>query len=1119
MPVISRYAACLSVLLAVFFAPAFAQQSVFPSNRDVQFQHLTVDQGLSQTSVAEIYQDAQGFLWFGTSDGLNKFDGYDVTVYKQDPDNPNSLAGNSIMSIYEAPSEPGVLWIGTTNTGLTRFDRDTGTFTHFRHHPDSSNGLKHNHIMATLEDRDGDFWVGTWAGLQRLDRPTGNFTLYEHEMENPASLSGNNITTLFEDSAGNLWIGTYHNGLNRFDKETNSFTHYRQYEGDPASLTNDLITSIAEDGAGRLWVGTENGLNRYDGETDSFTRFKHDPENPNSINSNYISAIGTVASDSGILWVGTAKDGINRFDTRDGTATAFRHDPSNSESLRDDRVLSVFGDRSGVLWVGTYLGGLSRSNVSSGTFAHYQYDPDTPNTLSENMIWAVLEDSRGALWVGTNSEGLNRIDRATGEVLHFTHDPEDPETLSHNSIRALLEDSRGNLWISSYGGVDRFDLGSNRLTRFTQSGKIPDLGEHTPSHALLEDRNGSLWMGIADELIRLKPETGEIERFRADKEDPYSLSSGLVLTLFEASDGTLWIGTWNGGLNRYNRENNTFTSYRHDPAQANSLSSDAVLTIQEDDSGCLWIGTTGGLNRFHPESGEFFRFTEQNSDLPANTINGILKDNNGKLWLSTHNGLARLDAETLAFRSYGVERGLQSREFNGGAYHKTKNGELLFGGINGLNAFYPDQIKDNPYAPQVALTGLSIRNELVEPGPDSPLKTHLTAARHLTLSHKENDVAFDYVALHYALPELNQYAYRLDGFDEDWRWVDTRRSAIYTNLPPGDYTFRVKAANSDGVWNEEGASISLTIRPPWWRTNGAFGLYGILLLSLMFGVDRLQRRRLVGKERERSRIREMELQAQAAEARAAVLRSENERQTRELEEARQLQLSMLPKTMPNHPSVDVLASMATATEVGGDYYDFYTGEDGSLTIAIGDATGHGANAGTMVTATKAIFNVLATEPDLAAVLDTSSRALKSMGLRKLFMALALVKLHDQKLTLAGAGMPPALIYRAATGQIDSIPLKGIPLGGPEGMEYETRHTTMAAGDTLLLMSDGFPELRHAGDMLGYEKAIEIFHGVAHKSPREIITHLDTLGQAWLNGRPPDDDITFVVVKAKQVLTS
>ena len=1058
-----------------------------------------------------------GFIWLGTSDGLNKYDGYSFTIYKNDPNDPNSLTDNQISSIYEAPSEPGVLWVGTNNAGLVRLDRESGNFTSFAPNLSEPTSLKSGMISAILEDHTGRFWVATANGLHEMNRSTGEFTTYSHEMENPESLTSNAITSLFEDRFGDLWIGTWEHGLNKYERSTNTFTSYTHFKEDPTTISDNRISSITEDGNGVLWVGTINGLNRFNRKDESFTSYYHEPGNPNSLSESAIFSLGTVGVTSDILWVGTANRGLNRFDTRSKTFTSYQSDPAINGSLSHNRIMSLMGDHSGVLWIGTSYGGVNLTNNSLGTFTHLKNDPENQNSLSDNMIWSILVDSEGYLWVGTESQGLNQVDRNTGEVTHYRYNPNASNSLSHNSVRGLVEDTEGNIWAASLGGLDKIDKETGRITqyKYKQSNSEFYLGDLNFVYTLFQDSKGYIWMGTEGALIKYKPATDEFVQYTYDKEDPLGLPPDLITRIFESSDETLWLGTWNHGLFKFNPDNDTFTGYENDFADPMSISSNTVLSIGEDYNGYLWVGTAGGINQFDREANTFTRFTEQNSDLPTNTVNGILLADDGLLWLSSHNGLSRLNPDTYDFHNYGIERGLQSREFNSGAYHKAADGELLFGGINGINAFYPEDIKDNPVPPKVTLTSLQIWNKPITFSDHSPFNEHISMTRSIVLDHNENDLTFDYVGLHYESPKHNSYAYQLEGFDEDWRVVDTRRSAMYTNLPPGSYTFKVRAANSDGVWDTQGTSLALTINPPWWRTYWAYLFYFLSLAGVIAVIDRVQRQRVIGKERERSRIREMQLQAQTAEAQATALRVENERQTRELEEARHLQLSMLPKSMPSHPLVDIAASMQTATEVGGDYYDFYEDEKGVLTIAIGDATGHGANAGTMVTATKALFNVLSREPDPALMLSRASSALKRMGFRKLFMAMALLRLRGHTLELAGAGMPPALLYRAASGDIEMLPLKGIPLGGPE-MGYQKQETTLQAGDTLMLMSDGFPELfRKDGNMLGYEESVSIFREVADQSPQDIITHFEETGKQWLDGNSPDDDITFVVMKVKR----
>ena len=1094
------------LLLLAGFATSGAAQPL-----DLKFEHLKVEDGLSQTTVNTIYQDTQGYIWLGTGDGLNRYDGYDVKVYKHDPDDANSLPGNAISAVYEPPSEPGVLWVGTFATGLSRFDQRTGRFTNFAF---SDDGLRGRQVRALHEDRAGTLWIGTDGGLHRYDRDAGTFAAYTHELENPRSLSSDQVRALHEDRAGTLWIGTS-DGLNRFEPETETFGHFRHDETDPASLSSDAVSTLFEDLAGTLWVGTYGGgLNRFEPETETFTRFRHDKSDDTSLGGNYVSALAEVATEPGVLWVGTYGDGLSRLDTATETVTRFRHQPSKPASLGQDRVHALLGDRTGALWVGTDFAGVSRANVGAGGFAHFNHDPDDANSLDDPVVWRVLEDREGMVWVSTIT-GLNRIDRANGRVTRFQHDEDDPSTISSNGIRALFEDRDGTLWIGTSKGLDRYERGTGAFRRYEL---FPALKPNQIVFDVVQDGVGDLWVAIYNGgLVRLDPRTGAVTHYRHDEDDPYSLGSNRILDLYHTRDGALWLGTADGGVNRFDRHREMFTRYVHEPGNPNSLSHNFAGALHETADGTLWIGTyAGGLNCLHPETGKFVHFTEQNSDLPTNTINGILEDDAGHLWLSTHDGLSRFDPEAETFRNYGVDhRGLQSREFNGGAYFESAAGEFFFGGINGLNAFFPDAVTDNPTPPQVVLTELKIRNETVEPGGEGPLAEHVSAAENLRLRHHENDLSFGFVGLHYAAPEHNRYTYRLDGYDDDWRDVGTQRTATYTNLPPGRYTFQVRAASSDGLWSPEPAALGVVIRPPWWRTPWAYALYVLLVGVGVFAVDRIQRRRVILRERSRAEIREAQLQAQAAEARALLFKSENERKSRELEEARQLQLSMLPDTVPEHPEVEIAAFMKTAFEVGGDYYDFHLAEDGALTLAIGDATGHGANAGTMVTAAKSLFNVLAGEADLVEILRRASYAIKGLGLPKLYMALALAELRGRRLTLAGAGMPPALVYRAATGGIEEIPLKGMPLGGFADYPYRQATLSLAPGDTVVLLSDGFPEMfDEAGEMFGYDRTRATFAEVAERTPQQILDHFTGIVRTFAHNGHRDDDITFIVMKVK-----
>ncbi|MBT8400757.1 MAG: SpoIIE family protein phosphatase [Rhodothermia bacterium] len=1111
------------LLLALLIASLLAVSADAQDREQVRFTRISVNEGLSQSRVTAVLQDSDGYMWFGTQDGLNRYDGYDFTIFKHNPDDENSLSHNHITSIYEDRSN--MLWIGTTD-GLNRYDKYTGEIKRYLPDPENPSSLSSQHVTAVLQQRDGTIWVCTLNGLNQLNDEAGEFRQFRYDPYDTTTISSNTVRTILEDRSGNLWVGTAF-GLNRYDSSDETFKRIALGTG---GLDENVITSIHEapGEGGALWIGTWGGgfglLSPGSQKFDEYTA-KNSGLTDDRVTS--------VHEDlSGHVWVGTVDAGLHRFDRQTRTSSSIRHDPRDPRSLSDDRVTAILEDRQSGLWVATQSG-INRLDRNAETFAHIRREPDLENTLSENMIWSVATDTSGVVWIGTFSGGLNRLDRRTGEITHFRHDPNDSGSLSSDGPLSVYVDGSGTVWVGTPRGLDRLDPSTGRFTNYVLTPKRSG-GHHVNAvMTMLEDHRGTLWVGSRSGLFKFdrrkeefqrvskleykpedEPENG-VRRSRRAVREPLNVSS-----LHEDSGRNLWVGALGSGLYRLDETRSEVRHYSAEATGPDRLSHNSVQAVFErpQESGVLWVGTySGGLNRLDTKTDSVVHYTEQNSKLPTNTVIGILGDDDGRLWLGTHKGLVRLDPSNMEFRLYDVDRGIQSREFNYGAAHRSHRGELFFGGINGLNAFFPDQITDDPHAPDVVLTDFKLFNTSVDFGDDSVLPRAISGVEEVELGHDQNDVSFEYVGLHYAAPHQNTYAYMLENYDQDWRRVSDRRSAIYTSLDPGEYTFRVKGANSDGVWNEEGASVRLVIRPPWWSTGWAWLLYGVALVGAIATIDRVQRRRLIAKERSRAELREIKLKAQAAEAQALVLQAENDRQTRELEEARELQLSMLPDSLPDHPMLEIAADMKTATEVGGDYYDYVMNGSGALTVVIGDATGHGANAGTMVTATKSLFNVLAGEEDLVDVVRKSNAALKKLSLRKLYMALALAKFEDYTLELVGAGMPPALVYRSMTNTVDEIPLKGMPLGTFADYPYHKELIRVEPGDTILLMTDGFPELFSSdGEMFGYKRAREVFEEVADRSPKEILSHFLRVGSSWTNGHGRDDDMTFVVMKVKEV---
>lgn len=1098
-PLMLRHFALTAILL---IGTAFVTEPGEDPNR---FRRITVVDGLSQNSVFDILQDHRGYIWIGTQDGLNRYDGYEFKTYKHDPDDGNSLSENTITALRE--DRQGTLWIGTQKGGLNRFDPYAERFEHFSHDPDNPRSVPPGMIMAIGEDAEGNIWVGTHEGLGRLDKARRDFDRHTYDPERLNSLGGNLVTSILTDSRGTMWVGTWDGGLSRYSPEIDGFDVFDYDPVNHVGIPDSRITTLYEDRDGTIWIGTPKGLSRFDRDRATFKNFAHDPADRHSLSGNWITAI--LEDGSGSMWIGTDRSGLNRWDPAKTAFTRFVNDPDDPGSLSDNRVLSLIEDRSGVIWAGTWLGGINQLDRHRVRFRHLVHNPKDDNSLSENTIWSIHEGRDGVVWIGTHHSGLVRYDPRSDSYTRIYPDESQSSAIHGGFVRAIHEDQHGRLWLSTNEGLQLYRHGEGVVRRFRHSPDEPGGPSSGYVATILEDSRGHLWIGGNNGIDRYDPQRGTFKPLFQGEWAESDPAAENVLVLYEDSRGGLWAGT-RGGLSRFDFETGRLKRYKHDPNDGASLSNDIVYSIYEDTNGNIWAGTFGGgLNRLDIRTDSFTRWTEQNSSLPTNTVFGVIGDEAGFLWLSTHKGLTRFDPRTETFRVYGAHHGVQSPEFNSGAFHHGRyTGDLYFGGINGVNIVRPGRVRKNPNPPEVVVKDVLLQSGVSSGGRDGIEPAMRIEDGSIRLSHDQNDLWIDYVGLHYSLPEANQYAYMLENYDEHWRYVGNSRRASFTNLDPGQYRFRVKAASADGIWNDEGASLDIRIDPPWWQTTVAYVAYLALFILGVFFVDTIQRRRLIRSERERAAIREAKLRAKALEI-------QNERQTRELEEARELQLSMLPRVVPDHASVEIEAYMRTATEVGGDYYDFHVSKDGTLTVAIGDATDHGARAGTMVTAVKSLFNILVEEHDLELVMRSATNALKRMHLGKLYMAMALAKVSRGSMRIAGAGMPGALVFRRATGEVEEVSLSGMPLGSLVNYPYEVSEIKLEDGDTVLLMSDGFAErFNGEGEMFGYERAKKAFSEVAPLSAAEIIDRLVQESDRWAGNDALTDDMTFVVMKTK-----
>ena len=838
--------------LAALSSPA---PSMAAPVRPIRFDRLAPEQGLSQSSVMDVLQDRKGYIWLATEDGLNRYDGTGFKVYRHDPSDPASLPSSFVWDVEEDAA--GDLWIATSN-GLATWSRATDRITR----QDNVGG---RHIRAIRFSAKGDaLWIGTRdSGLLRLDVATGQIHPFVHEAASADSLADDRVYAISLDADGRLWVGT-DGGLELLREDGRGFTHYPADAMNPGKLSDPKVRAIRADNAGSLWVGTSNGgLNRLDVASGRFEHFRNDPAVPSSLAHDQVRAI--LQDADGRLWVGTG-GGLDLFDAAHGTFAHYRQDTRNPSSLGDDHVLSLAQDRGGVLWVGTRLGGVHKWNPLSWQFGHVA--PEADNGLTSGHVTSFSEDRAGRLWVGTYDAGLYVMERMTGEMTPYRHDGKNLRGLPSDHVMALHHDHRGDLWIGTLdAGLVRMSATTGAFKNYRSDPSKPQGLSVNGVTSILEDGEGHLWLGTYNGGVeKFDPETERFTHYRHDPKDAASLGGDRVAAIAEAPDGRLWVATMEKGLDLLDPRTGRFERFEHQAGDPRSLPTDSIHALYVDASGSLWVGTHSGLSHLHADGASFETFTTRNG-LPSDVVYGIRSDRQGRLWLSTNNGLSRLDPRSGEFANYGVSDGLQASEFNFGAWYQSTSGELFFGGNNGFNAFMPDRLRQVSKAPAVVLTAVSVAHRSLGGPADG--------TQRIRLGFRDKVLGLEFAALDYTAPDRNRFSYKLEGFDPEWVPLRGRRAVTYTNLNPGHYTFRLRGANSDGKWNEEGLAVAVDVAAPPWATPWAFTGYSVFLVGCMLGMARIQQRKF-DREAEYARVLEFRVQERTREL--------SERQ-RELEKA------------------------------------------------------------------------------------------------------------------------------------------------------------------------------------------------------------------------------------------
>lgn len=778
--------------------------------QQILFRNYSVSNGLSSNTVWTIAQDNKGFMWFGTKNGLNRFDGYTFKTYQNNKQDSLSLGNNFIHAICRIDEK--TFWIGTEE-GISELDLETETFRRVRE-------LGSDVIFDIISDSHGTIWVATRGnGLFSYNKATKKFRKFMSRKGDENSLSINHIRRLAEDGNGHIWIGTFGEGIDVLDPVTMKFRHYRAWRT-PGSLSENQVLTLYRDLQGNMWVGTlSGGLNFWNKNTGQFTTYKKG--GPASINDDIVRSI--YQPSPGKLYVGTEK-GLSIMDVEKGTFTSYTNKSNDPYTIGDNAVYYICPDREGGIWIGTFFGGVSYFTGKGSGFELY-YANGESNSLSGNAVSSFLEDKPGYFWIGTENAGLNYFDAQNKTFRHFPF-LASQQNLSYHNIHSLFRDSKGNIWIGTFtGGLNVYNPTTGRVKKYEHNPADTTSLSNSSIYTIYEDKQGNIWVGTVKGLNVYDPQKDAFRRIH-----DMQLQFNCIYAVYEDDNNNIWIATYDNGLIGKNRKTNQWVQFTA-TGKPNSISSNKIISVLDDHAGNLWIGTDGGgLNCFNIKSRSFKTYNKEQGI--STNIYGILQDNNGELWLSTNEGLIKFSPHTQKSRLFTNWDNLQSKQFNYKAYLKASDGKLFFGGVHGFNAFYPDDIQDTVLNTYVSLTNFQLFNkEVAIGGKNSPLEKLVGFEKSITLTHDQSVLSFEYAAMSYLAPEKIQYAYMMEGFDKTWNYVGSQRKATYTNLPPGKYIFKVKATDNYGNWNEKTANIAVTVRPPFYFTTLAYIIYFLLLIA------------------------------------------------------------------------------------------------------------------------------------------------------------------------------------------------------------------------------------------------------------------------------------------------
>ena len=1100
---------------------------------DFSFKNISVKDGLAESTVKVIYEDQDGFIYFGTENGLDVFDGYEFTNYQMNSFNELSLLGNKISTIYEDASN--MIWVGT-ELGISKFDPSKREFSR----PIKLDGVELINSETIIDDDQGNIYIKLKDNRLVYQYNTVDSVLTCFNCSDESVINDEMVTILSKDSEGTILIGT-NSGLHYYDVNSNQIIKvgiqvgldgiavnaiengaendiwvgtsnglFRLNGGLDGSIDvfrkNEQSTSIVssyvkgldwDELRNQLWIATQNGISRYIPSESSFFNIQMTPY-ADSIIENDISEI-LIAVKSGRLWYTTENhSGLNCLSVGEDPysegpppANHFEHDPIDKGSIADNEINDFIEDRAGHVWIGTGQNGISFYSYVKPKFVNHRYDQENEWGLKSDKIYSITTQSDGMMWVATGF-GLEKISYDGIRDQEY-----EKSLLNVNYIIDLEIINDVMLWVATDQGILKIDTWNDydaeNIIRFSESDTLPP--SRRISNNLVHDIlpiEDKIWVATGSGMVIIDTTTNSVTDFNSDL---------IARVISKDSSGNIWLGTEMDGLFKIpyellgdieKGEDFELEGHIFDKAFTSGISSSQITCITEDKNGVIWVGTNGGLNKYVSEKDNFEHYFVQDG-LPSNYITGVVVDKTNGLWISSKKGISFYDQVNSTFTNYSLTDGIGNIDFHRHSYDQSSDGSIFFGGPMGITLVNPAELQFNDYQPPCVITRLkktyfddSIKE--IYSFDDSDGSNGGESISTIVIDHRVKSFSIDFVALNYHQTVKNQYRYKLEPFDRDWVSSQGLRFASYNNLGRSTYNFMVQGSNDDGVWSAP-AKLDIKFTPHPLLSIWAFSFYTVLLIIGIFIFMR-------------HRMHKQKYQL------------EEERRIQELEQARDFQMSLIPQSPPDHPDYDIALHMKTSTEVGGDYYDFFPQEDGSMYVVCGDATGHGLNAGMMVSITKA--GLYGSDFDTPASTTTRlNRTIKAIDLGTTRMSLNMAKFNNGSFDFTSAGMPPAYLYKHSTKDVNEILVPGLPLGSMKKADFDLHSFDLDTNDALVLISDGLPEcVNHEGEMLDYEPVKDCITANGNKTAQGIIDSLIDLGDDWMSGLMNDDDITLVVIKKK-----